>query len=407
MNVIQNRSAKANELKLKTAFIVFLLVGAMIPGILLAYAPETKGAESMVDGTWVIDGVERVIDETTEDPFFPGTFGQYSVYSNISVRNGATLRVTNATLQLLPDVGPDMVLGTPDDRVFWISVSGGGKLILDNAKITLSPNRIMPIAWMNMTISGANSMIASSASSEFSFAGWLNVTDGASAYFNETTFKPLNILSGNFPQVYNNAVLRDAHDDSPQFYFNNANVVFADSRVENYYENTNPAGVPATVDCDPVAKGAQDDTGSNLTHLFDAGVNFYDVAPGQVMHIQGFDTTGVASTGSVYLFVRFDMNETNEGTNVIEWSLDGITFNPTTIIPDNTTWPTYIVVDLHAQGVDTIGEISNLHVRYQNDDDFGIVSFDRIFVRSGPAPADVRFYPIVLEDGTSLTAINT
>jgi hypothetical protein len=155
------------------------------------------------------------------------------------------------------------------------------------------------------------------------------------------------------------------------------------------------AADPATVNTTVNAIGASDDTGDAIADIqaddasgaspggVSAGDGWYTADKGDVMFIDGFNTTGISGviTG-VVLNVQYSVEGGYNGPNPVRWALDAGTLTTTGIAPVNGEEDKVASYDLYAQGVDTVGEISTLDVEFTNGDtgQSDAVSFDYVFV---------------------------
>ena len=154
------------------------------------------------------------------------------------------------------------------------------------------------------------------------------------------------------------------------------------------------AGDP-TVNATANAKGTNDNTGDILSDLqaddvsgaspsgVTTGDGWYTIDRGDIMFIDGFNTTGISGTiTGVFLNVQYSVEDGYSGSNPVQWALDAGTLTTTGITPANGEVDKVATYNLYAQGVDTVDEISTLDVEFRSNDGGGptAVSFDYVFV---------------------------
>jgi len=150
-----------------------------------------------------------------------------------------------------------------------------------------------------------------------------------------------------------------------------------------------------TVNATANAIGTSDTTGDTLSDLQADDVSgdsptkvvtddgWYTIDQGDVMFIDGFDTTGISGViTDVVLTVQYSVESGYGGSNPVKWALDGQTLASTGITPTDGEVDKVATYDLYAQGVDTIDEISTLDIEFTNNDPPGpdAVSFDYVFI---------------------------
>jgi hypothetical protein len=137
--------------------------------------------------------------------------------------------------------------------------------------------------------------------------------------------------------------------------------------------------------CFPDTKDVLDDTGSDLERLEMDDSRAYGVHKGYTMSLDTFDTlTQVDPVESALLVIEYWVEDAGYGGfNSVEWRLDGGIWASTGITPTSSDlMPQIGTVDLYAAGVDTIDKITNLDIRFINDDGGADqqVNFDYIWV---------------------------
>jgi len=157
------------------------------------------------------------------------------------------------------------------------------------------------------------------------------------------------------------------------------------------------AADPATVNTTVNAIGAGDTTGDATADIqaddasgaspegVSGGDGWYTVAAkGEVMFIDGFNTTGISGTiTGVVLNVQYSVQSGGyESSNPVKWARNGQTLNSTGKIPIDGEEDKVVSYDLYVHGVDTVDEISTLDVEFTNGDTgkAQAVSFDYVFV---------------------------
>ncbi len=149
--------------------------------------------------------------------------------------------------------------------------------------------------------------------------------------------------------------------------------------VTEVYLNYSP------VNAVPYQKNPSDDTGDSLSDLANEDGVTYDVEDDETMSIASFDlsTTYQGRTVSAAsLEMKFSADTAYNGSNQIQWSADGTTWNDLSVTPvagDNNRTEE---IDMLTKGVDTWGDIDTLKVRFINDDGDSPVQFDYLWVNA-------------------------
>jgi hypothetical protein len=152
-------------------------------------------------------------------------------------------------------------------------------------------------------------------------------------------------------------------------------------------------GLPSNAE--PTTKAPEDDTGSDLERLAVDDSRGYMVPKGKIMSLETFNTTIQENPiTSAILFVEYFVNTSGySGTGSILWKLetDSI-WSDTGIQPlEPDVCVTIQTYDLYAQGVDTIEEITDLDIYFENNDG-GIpqgVVFDCLWIAFEASPVDL------------------
>jgi hypothetical protein len=127
-----------------------------------------------------------------------------------------------------------------------------------------------------------------------------------------------------------------------------------------------------TTNAEPTAKAVEDNTGSDLERLDEDDKRAYTVPKGKIMSLETFNTAIQADpVESATLYVKYWINMTGyTGNQYVLWKLEtDVAFMSTGIqpLPSELT-ATVKTFDLFANGVDTIDEIANLDIYFQNND---------------------------------------
>ncbi len=335
-----------------------------------------------------------IIDENTIDPI-TGQKGMYGQDGNITVQAGGIFIVRNATLYFLQDDGNDPS-DPSDDHHYQMTVEAGGTFILENSTFrTVDWATINPYLKLPLTIQGK----ALLSNSIVEYPGTLTVDNGV-FYANDTTFEGLKDISS--PYIAD----KDDNDDCPVMRFTNSHVVFADSKVMDYYEYDFSS--PFEVSLTPSTIGALDTTaGQNVANLSADDDSVYSVKPGERMYIDSFaDGLPSWASDSTYIFnpilhVTWDGNSSYNGTDSIYAGKDGSSLEDTGITPNSIpfidqTWP------IPMDSFRTVGDILNMDVSFIHNGDSGDMPFDRIWITANI----IRTYNISVSGG-DFHAINT
>ncbi|MBI0581571.1 MAG: FG-GAP repeat protein, partial [Methanomassiliicoccales archaeon] len=124
-----------------------------------------------------------------------------------------------------------------------------------------------------------------------------------------------------------------------------------------------------------------DDTGQDINYLKnDDGVT-YNVASLKTLHTRSFAVDSTYSTKpvtQVMLRVEYSATADYDGTQYVQYSLDGTNFFNTTMLPTSSSLDVVQTFDLKAAGIDTWSEIQSLRVMFVHNGPDGTVQFDYI-----------------------------
>jgi len=147
--------------------------------------------------------------------------------------------------------------------------------------------------------------------------------------------------------------------------------------TEVYKNTSNILGLP---DQKQTSGGYIDNTGQDIEYLkYDEGTA-YNVDSLQTMAMRTFAVDSTYSTKpitQVLMRVKFSATATYTGTNYLLYSLDGLTYYSTNILPTSSSVNVNTTYDLYLQGVDTWADLTNLRVAFVNNG-LGTVQFDYI-----------------------------
>ncbi len=350
------------------------------------------GIDLDVTGTFIIN--EKTVDPIT------GEKGMYGQDGNITVEAGGTLIVRNATLYFIQDNGDDGIEGTPDDHHYYFDVKTGGKLILENATLKTVDWAVNPYLKLPVFIEGK----AVFSDSTVMYPGMFSVDHGT-LYANNTIFKGIPDA-----QISDNIKDKDANDDCPLMHFTDSKVVFADSRVEDYYEykydNETVIGLV------PVSVGPQDNTtGQDVKSLWKADDNkTYDVNSKQMMYLDSFKNESKnhipswanpnTPVSSIILHLSWEENQSYNGTAHIYVGRDSSSLQKTDIVPSDKADMTE--TSLSTDEFSTLAAVEDMDVSFFHNGNSGKLPFDHLWVNA----TLVRTYNISVEGG-HFYAINT
>lgn len=109
---------------------------------------------------------------------------------------------------------------------------------------------------------------------------------------------------------------------------------------------------------------------------------YYTVYGNQTMELCGFGEKSVSNINDVTLKIKMYVGTNYNGNKSVQWSTDGNNYHNTTITPSTSGFHT-LNFDLHAAGVDTMEELMNLRIRFDNNSTnywYSYVSFDYVHV---------------------------
>ncbi|MGC9060626.1 MAG: CARDB domain-containing protein, partial [Thermoplasmata archaeon] len=337
-----------------------VLASMLMPGtqMMFMYVANVSAEISQDEyGNLVINGTSVFeINSLTVDPL-TGEHGMYGMRGNITVTDGGTLLIRDAKLYFLQD----------ELHHYWLNISNNGRIIMENGSITVSTNQILPYVFFNISMINAGDSYINK--SNISYPGYFNVQNTNLTVIN-STFSPIT-------PPFTDPLLIDQTDDSPVLRATNSRVVFINSRIEKCYEN---AYANATYVLRPLYRAVDDNTSNlNTAPLNFTDGNYYNISAGQLMHVQKFDTQG--NTGNVlnaWLEVTYKTDLDYNSPTVIQISYDGgTTWQDTTIAPLNRTTS---ITETYTIGTTTFGNLSNMEVRYENQNGTLNVSIDKLVV---------------------------
>ncbi|MEM3396029.1 MAG: CARDB domain-containing protein [Thermoplasmata archaeon] len=378
----------ANRLCSKCLCLAVMLM-LLLPGVHTFMKETGAKAEVVQDefGNLVINGTSVFeINSLTIDPL-SGETGKYGMKGNITVQNGGTLIIRNAELYFLQDIF----------HHYWLSVKDGGKIIMENAQLTVSTSQLLPYVLFNISMTNAGDSYINN--SKIAFPGYFNVSGSNLTFINS------NLSAITPPSQYQEPSEIDTLDDGPVLKTVNSRIVFINSSIDKSYQN---AYANAVYELRPLYKGVSDNTtNANTGPLNFTDGNYYVVGAGRMMHIQNFDTLG--NTGNVlnaWLNITYRTDADYISPTVMQISFDGgVTWQDTTIAPNNRTTD---ITETYTIGATTFGNLSNLQIRYQNLNDTLNVFVDKLVIYAevyiGVNERDQ--YDIIFEN-THVIAINT
>ncbi|MCX8173472.1 MAG: hypothetical protein N3F63_02520 [Thermoplasmata archaeon] len=340
---------------------IAVMLMLLLPGVNMFIKQAGARAEIVQDeyGNLVINGTSVFeINGLTIDPL-TGQTGKYGMKGNITVQNGGTLIIRDAELYFLQDLY----------HHYWLSVRNGGKIIMENATLTVGTNQILPYVFFNISMTNAgNSYINNS---KIAYPGYFNVSGTNLSIINS------NLSAITPPSQYQQPEEIDAVDDAPVLRAVNSCVVLINSSIDKCYEN---AYASVVYELKPLYRGAMDNTtNTNTAPLNSTDGNYYIVGAGQMMHIRNFDILG--NTGNVlnaWLNITYRTDADYLSPTVMQISFDGgATWKDTTVAPNNRS---SMVTETYTIGATAFGNLSNLQIRYQNLNDSLNLYIDKITV---------------------------
>ncbi|MDW5561693.1 MAG: CARDB domain-containing protein [Methanomassiliicoccus sp.] len=247
----------------------------------------------------------------------------YTMNGNLTIRAGGVVTVNGGGLVFAENIGSDKIAGTADDRVYTLTVEDGGKLILNNSTLTTNLNQLNSFPSLGVIV--RNGGVLEAYDSVLSFPGHMVVDDSTlnlwrsnitgneevgvycnDTYFPEAVFQyapvllfmssTVNLYDSSLPNIYqtpnsttyNTTQLYSAMYDHSYSFASDINNATTGARDSVAY---NLARMPS-------AKGAADNTGSALQGLKVSDLQYYNVASGKTMWLDGFDTGGLVFSAS-------------------------------------------------------------------------------------------------------------
>jgi len=125
--------------------------------------------------------------------------------------------------------------------------------------------------------------------------------------------------------------------------------------------------------------GRMDDTEEPLSDLLFADGNNYIVMPNRSLHIEGFNTSGLAiSCEAITLNVDYTIGGTYTGVDYIQFSRDGDSFVNTSIGINGGYGTTFELTDV---GINTLNDLESLQILLSNTDG-GAINIDRLWIEA-------------------------
>mgnify|MGYP005847880099 CR=1 FL=1 len=357
-----------------------------------AYAPAytPAGFIQYPNGDIIVNnGTTFEINELTLDPL-SGERGKYRVDGNLTVDN-ATLIVKNASIIFMQDIY----------HRYTLNIKNNGKLQFENAKLFIEADAIMPYIQFAVNIENSSFPGSVIKNSFFEFPGFVNISNSYVTITNSTF--TVGKLPSNLPDP-------DDFDDSPRIKIRNSTVMTLNSKFDKLYRNSN---FKANYTFAPQNVIKPDDTTpqTSVSALLNDDNIYYDVPADTVMHIGGFDTS-IFPPGDVFdstVYITYQTAIPFNGQSKFNYSFDGINWVESSLIPVATTTEVTGSISI---GPRTLTELSNLRIRYYNDDinTNTTVQIDQLFLEIQSANIGDNYqdnFNFVVENHSSFVAIDT
>lgn len=411
-----NKNTSNNMQKFVSAFILWCMVASGIVGVFTAATVSGSVPESvpMIIPS-VINGYEEIADA-----------GVYDAEFNITINAGGTLRIVNTTLNFPQD----------DFTDYYIHVNAGGALLLENSTITTGAS---PVAmWdplFDITLNDA--VFEMTDNSVLAYPGTFTAVN-TRTYINDswiTSLAPDILLTDyangflTFTPIIDDWWQGTAHDltdalnDAPIMYFEDCDeVIIADSRIDEMYEDEDIIPPIMTVSLIPDSLGVSNGTGA-ITDIETTNDVWYEVGYLDMINVDGFDTTIFNDVDyivtDVSLYVEYNNPGFTYSPGYTTPPFNGINYSISGLVPE-----TFIeqieenqVTDIAEEWsllpmISTFSDVSQLNVNYSNRDNdgdgFDSVYFDAILINVSyqqiHIPAATN---IITLDNTDATIINS
>ena len=158
----------------------------------------------------------------------------YTMNGNLTIRSGGVVTVTGGGLVFAENLGADRIPNTADDRIYYLIIEDGGKLILRNSTITTNLNQLN--AFPSLGVIVRNGGVLEANDSTMAFPGHMIIDDSTLTMWRST-------ITGN-SQVgtYCNSTYFPAEvfQYAPVLLFMSSTVNLYDSSLPSIYQTPNP-----------------------------------------------------------------------------------------------------------------------------------------------------------------------
>ncbi|MBI5000280.1 MAG: zinc ribbon domain-containing protein [Euryarchaeota archaeon] len=380
-----------------------VLPGAL--GILAPFVGSKAPGKPVVTGFGDIDVNGTILPISDSSPgvvFNSKGIAIFTVDGNITVRNGGQLILRNVNIDFLQDV----------NNVYKFTVDNQSTLTMSNATITTNYTQLS--AYIPLAMYVNDSTLKMENYSVLAFPGALEVRN-STVYVNDswiTGQDPTNAFAttGEFDDWTSNfytviptnvngylstldPAQADTLNDGPKLYFERCNnTTFGNSRIDMLYEDANYQRTGTVTSIYPSARGPTDNSVGSLTNLQNANDSLYVVVPSlfNVLNISNFDTSSLnpsmtitsATLVVVYNTTTYGRTPSGPGDeSTLNWSTLGGSYQVAFIL-DNYSLFSINTTNLFGAGVNTLGELGSISLRFEDMDNNGdpvpSVNFDMI-----------------------------
>ena len=203
-----------------------------------------------------------------------------------------------------------------------------------------------------------------------------------------TQFTAVNSMIGvdfSDKENHNTMVLRD----NSQAYLYGVGIDTRVVKEPTSIANRQPAfiTIDKTLEVLVTSKSVNDTTGQSIGSLTSIDTANYQIAPGKVMELNGFNTSDlIGPISGADLTLVYTTGATYSPNNYLQWRSNDGTFHNTGIRPILAIPPNTQVFNLFENGINTVSEVKNLEVRFSNGDAANSVYVSKISISTTLSP---------------------
>jgi subtilase family serine protease/ribosomal protein L40E len=286
---------------------------------------------------------DRTLGSDYEQSYWNISSAIYQMNGNLTIRAGGVVSIDNGGLKFAQTTGHDGVPYTGDDRIYWLIIEDGGKLILRNSTLTTNLNQLNAFPSLGVIVRNGGAIEAYD--STIKFPGHLVVDDSTLTMWRSSIAGNPQVATYCDPTYFPVEVFSKA----PVLLFSSATVNLFDSSLTDIYEwpegsvdltdmyshqypfvadvnNGSGGRVSVNYDLERMPSGVDSEVDSTVnqvwTNLTTYDQSFYDIATSQTMWLSGIDTAGLVFNNSdaisALLHVEYYTDPSYSGTGHIQ-----------------------------------------------------------------------------------------